>query len=83
MSFIRSTMIRADDVCAYLWANTTMQARTPICAAARISDAAALLNWYELGNTERIPLMMVIIGEIETAASLQRQDLHTHEEETA
>lgn len=69
---LRSIMLRADDVGAYLWQHAGHSDRAAICGAAKISDAAALLEWYELGASERIPLISHIIDTIETTASILR-----------
>ncbi len=68
-----SLQIRADDVCAYLWARADQRARAAACARARVSDAASLLEWYELDRTERILLLLALVDEITTSASRQRQ----------
>ncbi len=64
--------LRADDVCAYLWARADQSARAAACARAHVSDAASLLDWYELGKAERIPLALALVDEITTSASQQR-----------
>jgi hypothetical protein len=65
--------IRADDVCAYLWARADLAARATACAHAQVSDTASLLDWYALSKAERIPLMYALAAEIEISASRQRQ----------
>ncbi len=71
--------LRADDVCAYLWARADQPARAAACARAQISDAASLLDWYELGKAERIPLVLALVDEITTRASQQRQALRAED----
>lgn len=70
---IRSVLMRADDVCAYLWSRQSVDDRQELTCATGLSDSVALLDWYELGHAERIPLMSAMVREIEARASLQRQ----------
>lgn len=72
MSHATKLMIRADDVCAYLWARSDSDTRGHLCSAARVSSVQALLEWHEFGQAERIPLMVAIVGEIESAVGLMR-----------
>ncbi len=72
-----SLPIRADDVAAYLWARADQPARAAACARAQISDAASLLDWYELDRTERIALVAALVDEITSSASRQRQASRT------
>lgn len=73
-----SLPIRADDVAAYLWARADQPARAAACARAQISDAASLLDWYELGKVERIALVLALVSEIQISASHQRRARHAY-----
>lgn len=84
MSHALKLMIRADVVCAYLWARADADTRATLCASARISNVPMLLQWTELGQVERIALMVAIVGEIEnTVGHLRLEARQQHATEGA
>lgn len=78
-AILRFFTLRADDVCAYLWARADPPTRQAWCAAAAVSDAPSLLGWHELGAHERLPLVGAMVDEIQTTVAHLRMD-HHHEE---
>lgn len=63
-----------DDVCACVWERSTKQFRGGICALNSINQNLALLDWYELSESERAALRPTVAEIIEGNASRQRTE---------
>lgn len=72
--------LSADMVCAYIWERTPEKMRAAVAALASISHLNALLEWYELGEAERIALRRELADLIEVNASAQRREWAKNEE---
>lgn len=64
--------LKADDVCAFMWARADEASRLNACARAGVAYHSAPLNWYEINPIQRTQIAVRLAEEIATEASIQR-----------
>ena len=66
--------LTADDVCAFCWDHASQHLRAGICALASLNQNLAILDWYELGESDHVKLRIELADVIEHNASRQRAE---------
>lgn len=64
--------LKLEDVCACVWERSTKQFRGGCCALVSLDQNLALLDWYEMSESERAKLKPTIAEIVEGNASRQR-----------
>ncbi len=63
-----------DSVAAFAWGYVNKQYRASLCALASLPDELSILDWYEIGEAERVKLRVELADIIEHNASRQRAE---------